>query len=216
MKTKVSNCEVVSPGKPALVASKAMPLKVLVGYGWQKFHGDDPQRKGKDVLYDTFWTSLRGLFRQSCDNFKKLKDGTEISVSLKRLRASHGRFVWPTIEQRIGEADLLIFDVAEAPKHDLSDKTENITKSLKRLNSNVLLEIGYALGRGKRVFLMCPSHLFQKVPSDLQGFLWTLYTGSICNGELTRTLVDEYGTMNAFRGMLREIAHEKLNVECDD
>ena len=216
MKAKISNCEVVGPGNPALIASKAMPIKVLVGYGWQKFLGDDSKQKGKDVLYDTFWKSLRDIFRQSCDNFKKLKDGTDVAVSLKRLRASHGRFVWPTIEQRIGEADLLIFDVAEAPKHDLPDKTENITKVLKRLNSNVLLEIGYALGCRKRVLLMCPKHLFNKVPSDLQGFLWTLYTGSICEGALKRTLVDEYGTMNAFRGMLREIAHEKLNVECDD
>ena len=216
MKMKVSNCEVVGPGNPALIASKAMPIKVLVGYGWQKFHGDDSQRKGRDVLYDTFWKSLRNIFQQSCNNFKKLKNGTEVAVSLKRLRASHGRFVWPTIEQRIGEADLLIFDVAAAPEQDLPNTTEDIMNVLDRLNSNVLLEIGYALGRGKRILLMCSNHLFAKVPSDLQGFLWTLYTGSICNGELSRKLVDEYGTMNAFRGMLREIAHEKLNVECDD
>lgn len=192
---------------------KPKTIKVSVGYGWQKFDGDDSERLGKDVLYDTFWKSLRALFKPSCDNFQKSKN---VSVSLSRLRASHGRLVWPTIERKIAESDLLIFDIVDAPRKDLSGTISDIRNVLRHLNLNVLLEVGYALGCGKRVLLMCPKHLFRQVPSDLKGFLWTLYTGIIQDGTLTRTLVDERGTMNAFRGMLREVANEEADVDGDD
>jgi hypothetical protein len=216
MSEKCRHCEVDCAKGKAKDVEGMKNIKVFVGYGWQKFYGDESQRKGKDVLYDTFWKSIQGIFKKTCDGFNVSKDGHEISVSLRRLRASHGRFVWPTIEKRIAEADALIFDVAAAPSKDISGKSGDLNKFVSQLNANVLLEIGYALGCGKRVFLMCPKHLFSKVPSDLSGFLWTLYTGSIKEGQLERSLVDHSGTINAFRGMLREIASSIDGNERED
>ena len=212
---KCEDCQDDCPKGRASTTKDAKNIKVRVGYGWQKFYGDESQRKGKDVLYDTFWQSLKNLFKPTCDGFKDSKDGHGISVSLGRLRASHGRFVWPTIEKRITEADVLIFDVAAAPSKDISGKSGDLKQYIKQLNANVLLEIGYALGCGKRVFLMCPKHLFSQVPSDLSSFLWTLYVGRIKEGHLERTLVDSSGTINAFRGMLREIADAKSGKNDD-
>ena len=194
----------------------AKNIKVRVGYGWQKFYGDESQRNGRDVLYDTFWKSIQDLFKDICEGFKDAKDSHGISATLGRLRAKHGCFVWPTITDRIEESDVLIFDVATAPSKELSDESGPLDQYVKELNANVLLEVGYALGCKKRILLMCPKHLFDKIPSDLQGFFWTLYTGRIEKGKLERTLVDASGTINAFRGMLREIANKKANVEDDE
>ncbi len=201
--------------KPEAEENKAVDtksIKVRVGYGWQKFDGDESERKGRDVLLDTFWKSLQQIFKPPCDKFKDAKNSHGISVEFGRLRAKHGCLIWPTIAERIAQADVLIFDVAAAPKKDISDKSGDLNKFVKELNANVLLEIGYALGcqeHDKRVVLMCPKHLFGKIPSDLRGFFWTLYTGRIEKGEVERTLVDAPGTINAFRGMLRDIANKK-------
>lgn len=197
-------------------SGKQSHIKVRVGYGWQKFEGEESERYGKDVLYDTFWQSLRQTYKPICAKFKESKDGHGITVALGRLRAKHGCLVWPTIAERIIDADILIFDVAAAPAKDISNESGKLEDFVEELNSNVLLEIGYALGCGKRVILMCPTNLFEKVPSDLRGFFWTQYAGHIENGKLVRTLADVSGTINAFRGMLREVAKEKAGVVDDD
>ena len=194
--------------------TKGCSINVCVGYGWQKFNGDDSRQSGADVLYDTFWKSLKDMFKPTCDGVGK-RHG--IKVNLKRLRASHGRFVWPTIARNIDNANVLIFDVAAAPSKQIPAKGEvEFSKVLKMLNANVLLEIGYALGKDKRVMLMCPQHLFKMIPSDLNGFLWTLYKGNFKDGKIVRNFVDSYGAVNAFRGMLQDILCEGNVIAADD
>jgi hypothetical protein len=59
---------------------------------------------------------------------------------------------------------------------------------------------------------MCPKHLFKDVPSDLKGYLWTTYTGTISKDGFMRTFCDERGIQNAFMGMVREVFNEKLQL----
>ena len=210
------NYETIRKKGMTTIANNRKCIVVRVGYGWQKFDGENCTHGGREVLYDTFWRTLKKMFQHSCDGFQNSKNSNGISVSLRRLRASHGHFVWASVEQRIAESDILIFDVADAPKGDISGKSGDLAQFIKQFNANVLLEIGYAIGCKKRILLMCPKHLFTKVPTDLRGFLWTLYTGHINDGQLTRELVDSFGTINAFRGMLREIASTKDGIEREE
>ena len=189
-------------------------ITMLVGYGWQKiFENVADGSNDVEVLHDSLWQSLKEMFRPSYECFRK----RNVIVDFNRLRASHGRPIWESITKKIDMADLLIFDVAAAPRVILpKDVKSDFSSIVQELNSNVLLELGYALGRGKQVMLMCPEHLFDKVPSDLKGYLWTTYTYSVDKDGLKRRFRDTYGALNAFRGILREIASEKLLVNCEE
>ena len=187
-------------------------ITVAVGYGWQKFDELEATSKGKkangyDVLYDEFWKSIKSKFQPKCEGVKK---SLNAKISFKRLRASHGKLVWESILKNINNADVLVFDVAAAPKaKDMPKDRSDIKDVIKSFNYNVLVEIGVALGLDKRVVLMCPDHLFEKVPSDLKGYLWTTYTGEISKEGFKRCFCDERGVQNAFMGMLREAIREK-------
>ena len=190
-------------------------ITVAVGYGWQMFDESEPSNKDKkpkgyDVLYDAFWNSIRDKFLPKC---RGVGNSLNAKISFKRLRASHGKLVWESILKNINNADVLVFDVAAAPKaKDMHKDWSNIKDVIKSFNYNVLVEIGVALGLDKRVVLMCPDHLFDKVPSDLKGYLWTKYTGEISKDGFERCFCDERGVQNAFVGMLRE-AIQKKNME---
>jgi hypothetical protein len=192
-------------------------ITVAVGYGWQMFDESEPSNKDKkpkgyDVLYDAFWKSIRDKFLPKCEGVKK---SLKAKISFKRLRASHGKLVWNSILKNINNADVLVFDVAAAPKaKDMPKDRSDIKDVIKSFNYNVLVEIGVALGLDKRVVLMCPDHLFDKVPSDLKGYLWTKYTGEISKEGFKRCFCDERGVQNAFMGMLREAIQEK-NIEIE-
>lgn len=187
-------------------------ITVAVGYGWQKFDesevsSKDKKSNGYEVLYDKFWKSIKSKFKPKCEGIEK---SLNAKISFKRLRASHGKLVWESILKNINNADVLIFDVAAAPKaKDMPKDWSNIKDVILSLNYNVLVEIGVALGLDKRVVLMCPNHLFDEVPSDLKGYLWTTYTGEISKEGFKRCFCDERGVQNAFMGMLREAIREK-------
>ena len=192
--------------------TSGVSINVRVGYAWQKFPDDGID--GANVLHDTFWQSLKKLFKPTCAGLEKRRN---VRVDFGRLRASHGRLVWPSIEKRIENADVLLFDVAEAPlKHIPAKGVVEFPKVLESLNGNVLLEIGYALGRGKRVMLMCPKHLFELIPSDLKGFLWTVYKGYFKNGEMVRVFADSHGAIPAFRSILSDALTDKETNSSDD
>ena len=187
-------------------------ITVAVGYGWQIFDESEPSNKDKksngyEVLYDEFWKSIKSKFKPKCEGIEK---SLNAKISFKRLRASHGKLVWESILKNINNADVLIFDVAAAPKaKDMPKDWSNIKDVILSLNYNVLVEIGVAFGLDKRVVLMCPNHLFDEVPSDLKGYLWTTYTGEISKEGFKRCFCDERGVQNAFMGMLREAIREK-------
>ena len=193
-------------------------ITVAVGYGWQKFEEEDflsedmslskkMVAKGYEVLHDQFWKSIKEKFITKLGGISKTQNA---EISFTRLRASHGKLVWQSILEKIKQADILIFDIAQPPQMKAIPESEvDIKDIIRGFNSNVLVEIGVALGLDKRVVLMCPSHLFDDVPSDLKGYLWTTYTGKISREKFVRTFCDERGIQNAFMSMLREAIREK-------
>ena len=191
-------------------------ITVAVGYGWQKVvepeaSSNDKKPNGYEVLYDAFWKSIKTKFLPKCKGVEK---SLKAKISFKRLRASHGKLVWESILKNINNADVLVFDVAAAPEAKAMPKNRSDIKDvIKSFNYNVLVEIGLALGLDKRVVLMCPDHLFEKVPSDLKGYLWTKYTGEISKNGFKRCFSDERGVQNAFMGMLCEAIREKTKIE---
>lgn len=202
-------------------------VKVYIGYGWTKFDTDDQRRlEGHEVLEDGFWQTLKMKFKRGSVKVPPYSD--EVKVSCNRLRGTHGHEVWSTVLRKINSADVLVFDIASAIKpQQLKNACEDddLTKRIKSFNANVLVEIGVALGKDKRVLLLCPKHLFNSVPSDLKGYFWSLY--SLYNTEkgIVRKFVDERGLEAAYSGMLRNAAREKLNPnnalldgddECED
>ena len=195
-------------------------VTIAVGYGWEKFDAierslKDEHSEGYEVLHDKFWKSIKEKFKGKCETIagRFKQKFPSAGISFKRLRASHGKQVWPSILENLKNADILIFDVVQPPKQAiLSDEPKDIANVFKTFNTNVLVEIGVALGLDKRVVLMCPKHLFKDVPSDLKGYLWTTYTGTISKDGFMRTFCDERGIQNAFMGMVREVFNEKLQL----
>lgn len=178
-------------------------IRVRVGYGWQK--------NVDDCTKDTAWTSIR-------DRFKKINDGIErdydVKVSFGRLRASHGRFIWESIAQKIRSADILIFDVAAAP---LTSKDGEDKKPC-QFNHNVLIELGAAMiaEPSKRVIILCPEEMADHFPSDMSGFLLTKYKRSQdAKNSSNRMFADGRGLFPAYQAMLREIIEEDERIEQD-
>lgn len=198
--------------KAEVVKRFGRPLNVSVGYGWQKFDIEEcDARNGRDVLSDTFWCSLRDELERKCDGVTK---STGVTVNLKRLRAGHGKILWLDIFDRIKNSDVLVFDVAAAPDTKTSFKSAcDIKEVVTGLNANVLVEIGVALGLGKRVLLLCPEHLLKTIPSDIKGFLWTTYFGKIKDGRFDRKFSDQYGFQNGFMGMLKDVIRDAIEPE---
>lgn len=147
-----------------------------------------------------------------------------IKISINRLRASHGEFVYNGIFNRIKSADFLVFDVADVSS--LFDEKENFVGKFdsennliyKSLNPNVLFEIGIAFGQGKETFAFCPLCLKEKIPSDLSNFMWTFYNTKLVKASeennrkeyFLRELKDERGFVNKFRGALARQANKIL------
>ena len=154
-------------------------VKVFVGYSWD----NDAHCKK-----DEGWTKIRDYFKPTKESLEK-KYG--ITIDFRRLRASHGCFVWDSILSKIKAADILIFDVADK-------------KEPKRFNQNVLLELGAAMALGdKKVLVMCPDGLLKKFPSDLSGLCLSLYAGE------DKKPTDKWGLLPQFSGMVRDIVATK-------
>ncbi len=195
-------------------------IKVFVGYSWHK---------GVSVSKDIFWSTMREMLSKIRKSVQERYSKYNIRISVYRLRASHGEFVFDGVLNRIKEADFLIFDVADvssffAKKKDGFKFVGRFTshKSLiyDGFNANVLFELGMAFALRKKVFVFCPKCLEGKLPSDLNNFMWCFY--NIKREKLssskkeskkytyTRELLDNIGFVNKFRGTLLLRANELL------
>lgn len=156
-------------------SANAVLLVVYVGYSWPK---------NTSVFRDPYWISLRDFLTSITTKVEKRAEfKNKIKIGVNRLRASHSAFVHDDIVRRIDSAAVLVFDLAQNPSLDgdnfkeAVDDDGNITYS--SFNSNVLYEVGVAIGKGKRPVIMCPKSLFAKRPSDLNGYLFTTYKTSL-------------------------------------
>lgn len=145
-------------------------LNVFVGYSWAK---------DLSVYQDPYWISIREYLRKIAESLEKQYEN-QITISIKRLRASHACFVHDEILRRIDDSALLVFDLAQNPPLNdniaIADANQNIIYTF--FNSNVLYEAGVAVGKGKKPIILCPESLLSKVPSDLQGYLFSTYKTS--------------------------------------
>lgn len=148
-----------------------MVLSVFVGYSWAK---------DLSVYQDPYWISIREYLRKIAEDIEK-QYKNKITISVKRLRASHACFVHDEILRRIDDSALLVFDLAQNPPLNdpnvaIANADQNIVYSA--FNSNVLYEAGVAVGKGKKPIILCPESLLSKVPSDLRGYLFSTYKTS--------------------------------------
>lgn len=156
-------------------SANAVLLVVYVGYSWPK---------DVSVFRDPYWISLRDFLTSITSKVEKRDEfKNKIKIGVNRLRASHSAFVHDDIVRRIDSAAVLVFDLAQNPSLDgripkkVVGKGGNIIYS--SFNSNVLYEVGVAIGKGKKPVIMCPKSLFAKRPSDLNGYLFTTYETSL-------------------------------------
>lgn len=190
-------------------------LSVFVGYSWAK---------DLSVYNDPYWISIREYLRKIAEDLEK-QYKNQITISVKRLRASHACFVHDEILRRIDSSDLLIFDLAQNPPlkgNDtaIADADRNIVYS--SFNSNVLYEAGIAVGKGKMPITMCPESLLNRVPSDLRGYLFTTYKTSFKPKEecpkgtkikyINREYSDKKGLQEAVRYALESKIKKALNL----
>lgn len=194
-------------------------IKVFVGYSWHK---------GVSVSKDIFWATMQQRLSKIRESVQGRYSKYNIRISVYRLRASHGEFVFDGVLNRIKEADFLIFDVADvsslfAKKKDgfkFVGKFPNHNLEYDGFNANVLFELGMAFALRKKIFVFCPKCLDGKLPSDLNNFMWSFYNikrkelPSAKNGSkkytYTRELLDNIGFVNKFRGALLLRANELL------
>lgn len=192
-----------------------MVLSVFVGYSWAK---------DLSVYQDPYWISIREYLRKIAEDLEK-QYKNQITISVKRLRASHACFVHDEILRRIDDSALLVFDLAQNPPLNdpniaIVNADQNIIYSV--FNSNVLYEAGVAVGKGKKPIILCPESLLSKVPSDLRGYLFTTYKTSFKPKEecpkgtkikyINREYSDKKGLQEAVRYALESKIKKALNL----
>ena len=172
------------------------PIQVFVSYEW----GKDDQKNVK-VRSDFRWQSLRATLQLVADEVMKRAKGYEagdkvLDIRINRLRGRHGQFIMGSLQQRIERGDILIMDIG---RNDAAG-----------LNSNVLIELGIALGLNKMasegLFILKPKDVI--LPSDLQGILITDYT--LKDGKIQ--IVDSVGFRAALRTTLVNLAAERRMI----
>lgn len=148
-------------------------VRIGVGYGWDG-----------EVREDERWLALRTFLTKCGEEARRrasvglapavgadeeaIESGEASSsvpgVKVFRLRASAGQFTWPSVEEHIRGADLLVFDMTPT-KQIQGTEVRGVTP-------NVWLELGYSLGRGKTVFVVHKDQMgHRELPSDLRGLL---------------------------------------------
>ena len=166
-------------------------VRVYVGFAWQK---------NCDCRGDARWSAIKKYFKKT-NEFIEKKSG--VRVEFLRLRASHGRFIWDSVREKIQKADVLLFDVAA-----LSEDGAHASQA--SFNINVVLELGAAVMNPKsKILVMCPTELKDRWPSDLSGLLYTEYREAESGDVLQREYVDKWGVLPRYRGMLAEVVEEK-------
>ncbi len=169
------------------------PVQIFVSYPWPR--GNDACNS---VRTDARWIGLRNLIRTVAEDVKRRAEKRSppdriLDIRINRLRGLHGQHLLDTLRTRISRGDVLIMDIGN--------------RNCTGYNSNVLIELGIALGLGKldsaAVFVLKPKA--RKLPSDLAGFLVTDYTK---HGDSV-ALSDKLGFNAALRAKLMSIAEAR-------
>ena len=194
-------------------------INVYVAYAW-------PKRKM--VFHDYFWRSIRDFLTPIKNTVENSFGKENVCISIKRMRSSHGAFIYDEVLKRIKSSDMLFFDVAGLDEMFTSDnefspknykKGNNNVIEYNSFSSNVLLELGMAMGVGKIPFILCPECLKSRIPSDLNNFMWSFYDMVLKDGKdknpgdsleymLSREFIDKPGLINKVRGCLAGKAAE--------
>ncbi len=197
-------------------AAPLPPVVISVGYGWDN---------EVDVRQDDRWTSVRTLLRSVAQDAESRArraiasrripgDDDETpgaagpsetvvpGVRIARLRATPGGFVWPSIVRHINESDVLVFDINQS-RNLAPDPT---AADIPTVTPNVWLELGYALGTGKPVYVtheLANGH--RSLPSDLQGLMVGLVPdgGAAVDIALRMSLVQEVTRLLIARAFAR-------------
>lgn len=143
------------------LATKPREIVIAVGLAW-------PTRKAADARYALSgpWLKIQKLLKQAARGAETIT-GTRVGV--RRLRARAGGCVLHGISTAINEADVLVFDLT--PKRARS--------SSPCFNSNVMIELGIARGKGKPcVLISSDPKLYGTLPSDLAGQIVLCYRES--------------------------------------
>jgi hypothetical protein len=142
-----------SPPKPLYLSPSARgrrPITVGVGYSW----------RGK-VQNDLRWKALSKFLNAVGEQARKravreLNKGGASNLPLpriRRLRASVGELSWAGIQTAISKCDILVFDITPTKRISPSARANRRVRQT-ITSSNVWLELGYALGQKKRVFVV--------------------------------------------------------------
>lgn len=156
----------------------SLPVAVGVGYGWndgdrwEELRGflksvvEDAQNRARRAAQDTIlWDEDQDAHASPDEQLARSAPPIP-AVRIARLRATPGRFVWPSIKQHIDRSDILVFDITQ------TSGIADASTSDKVVSPNVWLELGYALGTGKPVYLThrdATAH--RDLPSDLSGMM---------------------------------------------
>jgi hypothetical protein len=148
-------------------------VRVGVGYGWDGEVREDRRWKDLRSFLTRCGEEARGRvsagLTPTVGSDEDAAENAETSPSVPgvkvfRLRASVGQFTWPSVEQHILGADVLVFDLTPTKKIEGTE--------LCGVAPNVWLELGYALGREKPVFVVHREQTgYRDLPSDLRGLI---------------------------------------------
>ena len=166
------------------LSPKERRVNVYVGYAWNGV-----------VSEDEHWESLRDLFSKYKEKFDGRFKEYGITLSVQRLRGTHGEKNFETISEKIASADVLVFDITN--------------KDATGLNPNVMLELGMAIALKKPLFIFVNDKLKEKIPSDLAGYLFTFYSDEE-NKKLKDRLEDFRGFVNKYIALLNNSANQRI------
>jgi len=170
-------------------------VKVYVGFAWEHV---------EHILEDARWTAIKDYFNATNKSFER---ASGVGVDFRRLRASHGCFIWESIREKIEKADVLLFDVAAIPKPigEIGSEIE-----YQALNENVILELGAAMAKSRaKILLLCPHQLTKVLPSDLKGLCYTSYSDVIAKKCIKRKYDDKWAVLPQYRSMLSDVVEDK-------
>jgi hypothetical protein len=175
---------------------KPQPIRVRVGYPW----GRASDGTTLHPQADSRWVFLRNLAVDCGESVrsslaKRRPADFSFQLDVRRLRGRHGQLLLPNLLHRIAEADILLFDLGS-----IDDRS---------FNPNVLLEVGMAIAlsqsSSRELFILKSAE--QEVPSDLSGFLFTVYDRPDAAKE--PRLHDRRGFTSALRSAIMECARAR-------
>ncbi len=143
-----------------------MKFKIYGAYAWNYLN-----TKGEKVKNENSPLAFKKIKESVQNRINSIYPDGNTKVQFNRLRATAGSTIIDGIQNRIENADAVIFDITN-------------------FNPNVMFELGLALGLAKSngnqsIFIIMEGDNFDcaKIPSDLLGFFISFYT--IKNGNVT-------------------------------